>query len=54
MVENKILTDKEFEYFQRSLKAFVHEISERFNISKEGVVYKLQRELKLMEVGGEK
>jgi len=44
----KILTDKEYEYFIMSVKAFVAETSERFNISEEDVIRKIERELRLL------
>lgn len=43
----KILTDKEYEYFVVSVRAFVNEVCERFHLSEDEAVEKIRRELKL-------
>jgi len=43
----KILTDRELDYLIRSIRVFIKETSERFNISEEDAIYKIERELRL-------
>jgi len=52
-VKTKILSDKELEYLQKSLKAFIGEICERFSITEEDAVYKIKREIDLINVRGD-
>lgn len=47
-MKTKILSDKELEYLQKSLKAFIREIRERFDLSEEDAIYKIKREIDLL------
>jgi len=46
-MKTKILTDREMDYMIRSIRVFIKETSERFNISEEDAIYKIERELRL-------
>ena len=52
-MKTKVLTDRELEYLQKSLKAFIGEICERFDITEEDAVYKIKREIDLINVRGD-
>jgi hypothetical protein len=48
-MQTKRLSDKEHKYFVASLKTFIKEESERFGLSEEDVVWKLERELRFLK-----
>jgi len=42
----RVLSDKEYEYFTAAVKAFVKEITERFNIDTKTAIWNIEQELK--------
>jgi len=46
-MKTKYLTERDVDYLIRSIRVFIKETSERFNISEDDAIYKIERELRL-------
>jgi len=44
--EKIVLSDKEYEYFAKAVRAFVKEIAERFGIDTKTAIWNIEEELK--------
>ena len=49
-METKVLTNKETHWLIWQLERFVHHIQRELNISKEDAIYKIKREIDIMEM----